>query len=356
MTEFRRQFLADSINNLKVLQTALEKDLTEEVRREAFRAIHTIKGGAQMFGLENAAQIAGRLENFLVNIGPSTDRHLLVEGIERLGNTLRENPAEDPAGFLEKLQNGRQISDKSDVLLTGIPPQIFNTFSPQEQNTTISALRAGNNIYCAEVGFEATNFADEYRSLRKILCEKSLIIATLPSEKYNSAGKLGFRIFLASREPVENLQSLVKNFTAEISSHACADQVSNELFTMLSQIAAHAEEIARKSAKEIRVTILASDLKLSAALTGTVFEILLHLVRNAADHAIERRGAIDIRLFDEGENLYLSVADDGCGIDPEKVRRRALEKNLISDDDFPDEHQTLELIFVPELSTAEEVT
>jgi two-component system chemotaxis sensor kinase CheA len=63
-----------------------------------------------------------------------------------------------------------------------------------------------------------------------------------------------------------------------------------------------------------------------------------------------------MRLFDESDGLYLSVADDGKGIDLLKVRARAVEKDLISDDDLPDEPQLLELIFASEFSTAERVT
>jgi chemotaxis protein histidine kinase CheA len=70
------------------------------------------------------------------------------------------------------------------------------------------------------------------------------------------------------------------------------------------------------------------------------------------DHAIEESGYIEIRFFDEPAGLYLSVADDGKGIDLQKVRARAVAKNLISDDDLLNETEMLELIFAPELSTA----
>ncbi len=356
MTDFRQNFLAESINNLTILQKELTLDFTDNLRRDIFRTIHTIKGGAQTLGLQNAAEIAEELENILSNSTKSADKNLLVEGMEVLTNSLRQNDTDSHTDFIKKLQNANQKTAKSSILLAKIPSEVFKKFSEQERKATISALREGKNIYCAEVGFEVSTFADRYRNLRKILGEKSEIIASLPSEKHKSAGKIGFRIFLASREPAENLQKSVKEFDAEISSHACAENDSKDLYEMLSQIAAHGEDIAENIGKEINLTILSNDIRLSAGRTKAFFDILIHLVRNAVDHAIERSGAIEIRFFEEDEGLYLSVADDGKGIDLQKVRARAVEKNLISDDHFPNEQETLELIFAPELSTAESVS
>jgi chemotaxis protein histidine kinase CheA len=352
MNDFRQNFLAESINNLTILQRRLAEEFSDQLRREAFRTIHTIKGGAQTFGLENAARLAAGLEDVLSNNLNFTDRNLLLEGFGFLIAALRTNEAGAPANFIEKLQNAHQKAAKSDILLTKIPPEVFKNFSEQERSATVNALREGKNIYCAEAGFEAANFADRYRSLRKVLSEKSEILASLPSEKYKSEGKIGFRIFLASREPVENLQKSVTGHTIEISSHACTDSGSKDLYKMLSQIAAHAEKTAQDLGKQISITILSNDVTLSAAQTNAFFDILLQLVRNAVDHAIEKSGCIEIRFFEEPAGLYLSVGDDGSGINLQKVRARAVGKNLIPDDALLSEQEMLELIFVPELSTA----
>jgi chemotaxis protein histidine kinase CheA len=356
MSEFRQNFLAESIDNLTILQKQLAEDFTENLRREAFRTIHTIKGGAQTFGLEASAGLAEELENILSNRAASFDKKLLLEGLDFLKGSLRGSVVLTDTDFLEKLQNAGHREARSNVLLSNIPPEVFRNFSEQERAATVSALRDGKHIYCAEAGFALANFADEYRKLRKILSEKSDILASLPSEKYKSEGKIGFRIFLASREPAESLRKSVEGFMIEISSHACADNHSKDLYKMLSQIAAHGEKTAAKLGKQINITILSNDVRLSAGQTKAFFDILLHLVRNAADHAIEQSGNIEVRFFEEPEGLYLSVADDGCGIDLQKVRAVAVAKNLISDDDFLNEQEMLGLIFAPEFSTATALT
>jgi two-component system chemotaxis sensor kinase CheA len=125
---------------------------------------------------------------------------------------------------------------------------------------------------------------------------------------------------------------------------------------MLAHVAGYAEQLAEQSAKQIRVRVLANDALLSPARTNAFFDILVHLVRNAVDHGIERSGAVEIQFFEEADGLYLSVADDGKGIDAARMRRRAIEKRLISETDSLDERAALELVFAPGFSTAERVS
>ena len=96
---------------------------------------------------------------------------------------------------------------------------------------------------------------------------------------------------------------------------------------------------------------------------------LLHLVRNAIDHGIERpelrkakgkeeTGRVILQASQEGEAVLISVEDDGAGIDVESVRRTALERGLVTESQLEklSDHEIMNLIFLPGLSTNEEVT
>jgi len=354
MSDFRQYFLEESINNLKDLQKDIAGGLTGKKRREAFRIVHTVKGGSQMFDCANAAQIAGKIEDALGESGSNIDQNLLVEGIGQLISSLHDDGKtinfEFAAQTIEK-------KPKSDILLTRIAPQIFKNFSRIEQSAAMAAIRDGKNILCAEIGFQPENFADEYRRLRKSLGEKGEIIASLPSVKFQMTAEIGFQIFIASRESAVELQNFLDDFPLEISSHTCDDTSRpSDLFQILSEIAAHGEKIADAAGKEIRFSVLASDTNLSDALLKAIFDTLLHLIRNAVVHAFDDHGIIEIRLFDDGRELFLSVADDGRGIDLDALHARAIERELVAKDDILDEEQLLSLVFVPELSTADQVT
>lgn len=360
MNDLQKHFLAESINKLTVLRKNLNEDFSENRRREAFRTIHTVKGASQTFGLANTAKLAGNLENLLANrenFAGENFKPLLLEGIELLTASLNQENPDSEASFIEKLQTENQTSaPKSNILLTPIPPDIFKNFSEAEKSAVLAALRHGKNILCAEVGFEAANFADEYRNLRKVLSEKGEVIAALPSAKFDNLGKIGFQIFLASDLAAEILQETIESFSATVVSHTCSENSSGDLHEMFSQIAAHGENLAKNLGKEVDISVLASDTKLSAETSKAFFDILLHLVRNAVDHAIAGKGKIEICLFDVDKEFHLTVADDGKGVDLAKVRTRAIAKNLISADDVLNEQQTLELIFASELSTADAPT
>jgi chemotaxis protein histidine kinase CheA len=315
-----------------------------------------VKGSAQTFGLSNAAKLANELENLLSRQEITKNKSLQIsffEGIGLLILALRQKNAEFPATFIEKLQNeNAKLSLKNSILLTNLPYNIFRKLSESEKNAIIDAFCAKKNVFSINVSFEKTKFAANYQIFRDLLSKNGEIIAALPDAEFNSAIKIGFRILTATTESAENFSKITENFQAEIISFYKAADSANDLTEMLLEITEHTQSLAGN----VGSVILANDVSLSVSMTKTVFEVLLQLVRNAVDHAFEKAGELKIFLFAEGENLVLTVSDNGKGIDLEKVRRRAVEKNLILSNDVLNEQQTLELIFASELSTAKTVS
>ena len=127
------------------------------------------------------------------------------------------------------------------------------------------------------------------------------------------------------------------------------------------------ELAARAAGKEVEIEMAGEDVRLDKSLADAVADPLLHLLRNAADHGIEdteerrragkaKRGRIRLEAIAEGSRVLVRVADDGRGIDPERIRRAAIERGLIAPDARLDEQQHLRLIFRPGFSTAENVS
>lgn len=125
----------------------------------------------------------------------------------------------------------------------------------------------------------------------------------------------------------------------------------------------------RKSGKEIQLEFEGQETELDKTVIDEISEPLLHLIRNAVDHGVEsageRRaagkpsaGTIRLKACYESNHIVISVEDDGRGIDPEKIRLKAVEKGLISESQgaaMPD-YETLQMIFLPGFSTSSEVT
>jgi two-component system, chemotaxis family, sensor kinase CheA len=121
--------------------------------------------------------------------------------------------------------------------------------------------------------------------------------------------------------------------------------------------------------KAVQLELEGSSTELDRSIIEAIKDPLVHAVRNAIDHGIEsaerRRlagkpatGRLRLRAYHEGGQVNIEVSDDGGGIDPEKVRARAVERRLVSNERAlrMNERELLQLIFLPGFSTAESVT
>lgn len=360
MEELREAFLIDSISKLNNLQESLwSEEFSPELQRELFRTLHTIKGTAQTFGLNVSAQIAHTLENLLAagkrDSFPAELQSLFPEGIEILKQSLAEKDFQILDTFNEKFQAFQSElppANQPNHYSFEIPAFLTAQLSNQEKTALDTALANGNNLAVLEIGFEAASFAGEFKNFRKKLSAKGEIIATLPSAKSAAEGKIGFQILLAT--PGETTDA-IKAFPAEIV-FQIHQTTSNNLPAVLTEIVRHGKDIAASLGKKIDFETSFEAEEVSARTLKKIFDALLHLVRNAVDHGIEREGKIKIELASGAGVVSVKISDDGRGIDLEKVRQTAVEKNLISVDAGLSEPEILNLIFAHGFSTDEIVS
>jgi two-component system chemotaxis sensor kinase CheA len=128
-------------------------------------------------------------------------------------------------------------------------------------------------------------------------------------------------------------------------------------------------DLALECDKHVRLQLDGEDTELDRSLLEAVRDPLTHLVRNAVDHGIERpevrraagkpeEGVLVVRAFHEGGQVNIEISDDGAGIDPAEIRAKAVELGLVPAETAAGmtEREMLKLIFLPGLSTAENVT
>ena len=128
-------------------------------------------------------------------------------------------------------------------------------------------------------------------------------------------------------------------------------------------------DLARKLQKEVALEIYGTETTLDKRLIEEMVDPMLHILRNAVDHGIEapearermgkpRRGTIALTAGQEGNFVVLTVSDDGRGLDREAIIRRAVSLGLVRREEaqtLPD-HKVWELIFLPGISTAQEIS
>lgn len=137
-----------------------------------------------------------------------------------------------------------------------------------------------------------------------------------------------------------------------------------QIFEKLSRVV---RRLRRDLGKEVELEFKGADTELDKLIVEQLVDPLVHVVRNAFDHALEPpeereaagkdpQGLIRVSAFQRGNHVVIEVEDDGRGMDPEAIRRKAVASGLISDQDVLTDKEVLNLVFEAGLSTAEEVS
>ncbi len=128
-------------------------------------------------------------------------------------------------------------------------------------------------------------------------------------------------------------------------------------------------DLARELGKKVRLIIEGEDTELDKSIIEEIGDPLVHMIRNAIDHGIEppeerrrlgkpEEGTIWLRAYNEGNMIVIEIKDDGRGMDPEKLKQKAIEKGIITPQEAENmsDKEAFMLIFKPGFSTAEKVT
>lgn len=139
--------------------------------------------------------------------------------------------------------------------------------------------------------------------------------------------------------------------------------------TLFGKLPRQVRELSRKTGKEIYLEISGNEVELDKSIIEALSDPLNHMVRNSLDHGIEtpeereavgkpRSGRLSVRAFHESGQVNIEIADDGRGIDPAKLKAKAVAKEIITTEQAAqmDDREAIMLIMAPAFSTAEQVS
>ncbi len=125
-----------------------------------------------------------------------------------------------------------------------------------------------------------------------------------------------------------------------------------------------ARDLARSLGKDVELVLVGEDTEIDKTMIEDLSDPIIHLIRNAVDHGVEstadRRAAgkpeksqVRLEARQEGDHIILLVSDDGRGMNPERLRAKALEKGIITDEEANtmDDRQSFNLVMLPGFST-----
>src|SRR5512137_937384 len=140
----------------------------------------------------------------------------------------------------------------------------------------------------------------------------------------------------------------------------------NQILNRLPQVV---RDVARYDGKEVDFIIEGGETELDRSVMDGLNDPLLHLIRNAVNHGIEapdvrekagkpRKGFVKLSAHRDRDNVIIELIDDGGGINIEKVKKKAIEKGLITQEaaDTYTVDQAIDLLFQPGFSTADKIT
>lgn len=175
-----------------------------------------------------------------------------------------------------------------------------------------------------------------------------------------------------------NMTELTENFE-ETTNHLArvTDELQEQIMrsrmlpvrSVLTRLPRLVRDVATRCGKKVELTTAGEETELDRSVIEEISDPLVHILRNAVDHGIEtpeeRRaagkpetGTVTVTAWNQETYIYLSVKDDGKGIDTRRLRQKVVEKGLMSREaaESATEDQAIQWIFMPGLSTAEQLS
>ncbi len=417
--ELLNEFLIESNENLDRLDeelVSLETDpANKDLLNSIFRRIHTIKGvcGFLDFSiLESVTHAGENLLQTLRNGEVLVDEHIttlllnLCDTVRSILQTIEATGTEGSARYEDLVEalvfaaerkgtprpsGEMSLDEEFEAILAqreldAMPPA-ESAASPLEETEPLlsessSAPQVSTSAPVSQNVAPKLKAAEEYGDIDVLDASKHAAIDTtlrvdvdLLDHLMNLAGEL----VLARNQILQTTKSRTdiafRNITQRLSL-VTSELQEGVMKTRMQQIATVwtkfprvVRDLARTCHKQVRLEMEGKETELDKTIIEAIKDPLTHIVRNSIDHGIElpdmrelagkqAEGCISLRAFHEGGYVIIEIADDGGGLNTEKIRARALERGLISAEraQTMGENEIHRLIFAPGFSTAETVT
>lgn len=351
--EIRSDFIEEAQDNLDSVEQAFLKlesgDLS--VVDEIFRLAHNLKGTAKAVGFVHVSQFMHSFENLLTeikneNISVTEQSMELVFLLkDRLSQILMQLDQDhscdiDPSGEIEKIEAFISSRPRSRLQNDSRSRDGDVKKTPQQKKKD-ETLRVSNK--------KLKNLSDAVGEL--------VIMQSIIGQYSKSSTDINF---VRATDQLSKLSKTIQ-------------ELSMELFMVpIKGTLMKIQRVIRDSSKElnkpVEVLIKGETTEIAKSTIESLYEPLVHIVRNAIDHGLEdtpeqRRqlgkseiGQIEISCFHEGGNLIIKISDDGRGIDPERVYETALKKGLVKKEVSLSDNEKTSLIFTPGFSTKKNVS
>jgi len=395
-----------------------DKDMLNEI----FRSMHTIKGAAGFLGFQHIVDVAHKAESIMKKLRddemqvstPVMD--VILKSVDMLRLLLQHIKAKDG-----KTEDTTALQAELDAALTGAPVQTLQTPS-QPQAAVQEAPAAGrqksvngpaadaaqentlsggtepepkkDDVRIPEVvhaqpaaSSEADHHAAEERAVAAAQTKEPSQTLRIDVDKVDKVMDLAGEIVLVRNRLMNIGNYLEEKYSGDsyveslMGTVSFLDLVTSDmqlavmkmrmqpLKKVFSKFPRLVRDLSNNIGKDIELIITGEGTEVDRAVIEHIGDPMVHIIRNSVDHAIETpevrqkmgkptKGRVSITAFQQGNQIIIEVADDGKGIDVERVKKKALEKALITEDEAQrmNDESAVNLIFMPGFSTMDVAT
>ena len=364
--EMTQEFVAEATTGLNRVERLLLHLEQEGDRPEAlddlFRVLHSIKGNASFLDLTQVVALAHAGETAMDGVRKGQRRlegelaDLLLATVDRL-KAMIATPDLGAGTVISDLILRYGIQhDQENIPRPEVPDPSALTHIPSTLTAQYTAAPVPTTQVSRKPSEPAATMRVPVRFLDELLRHTGTMV--MARNQLLTRHQFGDDVAFAtlSRCIAEVHKSVVQSRMVPVS----------ELFDRFHRVV---RDLAKRLGKEVELQIDGGEIELDRTILETFADPLTHLVRNALDHALElpdervaagkhRTGRLVLRAYQQSGEIIVEVEDDGRGIDPELVRRKAVEKGLLDRVKATtlSRRECIELIMLPGFSTRAEAT
>ncbi len=390
--ELLTEFINESQEHLQNIENGVlvleEHPSDATTLNSIFRAFHTFKGGSGFLNLTPIKNLAHELESLL----DAARQHKLalnsgiIDVILEGGDTLKQfvtqigarlNGAENKQPICiatrELIVRVQAILAKPDASVPAPasainPPPVAATATTKDEQSASVAMAAASAANGGTAPSRATATTNGSTGFVKVDTLKLDSLIDLVGELVISESMVvqdPVLQNLPSRHLARNLGQL-RRITSELQRTAMSLRMVTIRATF-QKMTRLVRDLAAKQQKQVQLVLSGEETELDRNVVEEISDPLIHMIRNAADHGVEKPearlargkpalGTIHLRAFHRGGNIVIQIQDDGNGLNKEKLLSKAREKGIVKPGQSLSDKEIYDLIFAPGFSTAEQVT
>ena len=387
-----QEFLIESYENLDMLDRALvdlEQDPTNtDTLASIFRTIHTIKGTCGFLAFNRLEKLSHTGENLLskmrdgqlrLNAEITTALLAMVDAIRQMLARIEATGTEGEQEYPEVVAELKRLHDGAPAVAAPAPspaPAVVPVAVPLPAAAApLAVVAPPAPVVPAPAG--AADPSDDRRTGddRRAADSSLRVDVTLLDKLMNLVGELVLaRNQILQFTATQNDSSFngatqrLNLVTSELQEGVMKTRMQ-PIGNIWSKFPRIVRDLSVQCGKQVRIEMEGKDTELDKTIVEAIKDPLTHVVRNAVDHGIESpeartakgkaaEGVLRLHAYHEGGQINIEITDDGAGIDPARIRAKAVQRGLVSAEiaGRMSDHEVVRMVFLPGFSTAEQIS